>query len=136
MPRVVLLDRLEVMWSNTIRVRTLCILAFGYDPEAWGFDQKPFRTNERGSKSAPTLAHRSDFIIPLKEVHSETRARWTVCTVVVSNLACALAGPPAECMFKGGEIIAAELRDAAEACALAGLRRKPATLAATASSTS
>ena len=37
----VLTERLEVAWLNLIRVRRLCQLLCGYDPNIEGFDQKP-----------------------------------------------------------------------------------------------
>ena len=108
-PRKLLLSRLRTMWLNSIRVRTLCWLQHGYDPRASGFDQKPFHINESGSKEAKTLAHKNQREVALKELHTDTRARWTACTMVVSDPGEARAVPHLECLFKGGSTICRRL---------------------------
>ncbi len=112
-PRKTLLVRLRTMWCNSLRIRVLCWLAHGYDPRASGFDQKPFHINESGSKEAKTLSFKGQKEVALKELHGDTRARWTACTMVVSDPAQARAGPHLECLFKGGAGILATLEAAA-----------------------
>jgi len=90
-------------------------LHFGYDPDADGFDQKPFHLNEAGSKRRPTLAHRGDNTIPLKELHTETRERWTVNTLVSSRPFVAPAWPRLEVLFKGGDVILEQCQEAINA---------------------
>ena len=108
-PRKVLLSRLRCMWLNTIRVRALALLLLKYDLEADGFDQKPVHRNEAGSKLQPTLSIKGCPEIAIKELHSETRERFSVNTLVTSRRALALAGPPVEVLFKGGAGIEADL---------------------------
>ena len=48
-PRPVLAERLEIWWTNLLRVRQLILCEFGYDPEMQNFDQSPFHRNEAGS---------------------------------------------------------------------------------------
>ena len=48
-PRSVLADRLEIWWTNLLRIRQLILCEFGYDPEMQNFDQSPFHRNEAGS---------------------------------------------------------------------------------------
>ena len=123
-PRRVLLSRLRTMWSNVIRVRVLATLLLGYDLAADGFDQKPFHVNEAGSKQAPTLALRGAPEVALKELHNETRERWTVNTMVTSRQDYALAGPHCEVLFKGGPQIARKLAEgAAEIAEQLGMQR-------------
>ena len=109
------------MWTNAIRVRTLCLLHFGHDMDAVNVDQKPMHLNESGSKNSLTTALTGEKQIAIKEVTSETRARWTVNTVTVSNKHHAAAVPPVECLFKGGNEIAGKLERFLPSLALAGL---------------
>ena len=99
-PKAVLLERLKIFWSNVIRVRALCQLAHGIDPEMDGFDQTPYHKNEQGSQGAGTLAIRGAPIVPLLEGHAATRERWSANTMVTSSLERAQEIPPLECMFK------------------------------------
>ncbi|MCP4005688.1 MAG: hypothetical protein GY725_15975, partial [bacterium] len=96
-------QRLRIMWSNMIRVRTLCWLCFHYDPVVHGFDQKPLHFNEAGSQLRKTLAVQGSKEVPLKENTAATRKRWTANTVVTSDPAVAEHLPPVELMFKGGD---------------------------------
>ena len=51
--RHVLAERLEIFWMNLFRVRKLCLLCWGYDPEMQNFDQSPFHRNEGGRPLDP-----------------------------------------------------------------------------------
>ena len=51
--RHVLAERLEIFWINLFRVRKLCLLCWGYDPEMQNFDQSPFHRNEAGRPLDP-----------------------------------------------------------------------------------
>ena len=71
------------------------------------FDQTPYHMNEAGSKETGTLALRGQPVVVLQEGHAATRARWTVNTMCVSDIAetPAVAGagampPSLELMFK------------------------------------
>jgi len=110
--RAVLLERLEITWLNVIRLRRLCLLAHGYDPAMEGFDQKPMHFNESGSRSRQTLFWKGAGNVPLKEVVSQTRSRWTLNTHVTSDLGSYPELPPLEALFKGGPRVAS----LAEAC--------------------
>ena len=48
-PRRILAERLEIWWTNLLRIRHLILCEFGYDPEMQNFDQSPFHRNEAGS---------------------------------------------------------------------------------------
>ena len=48
-PRRILAERLEIWWTNLLRIRQLILCEFGYDPEMQNFDQSPFHRNEAGS---------------------------------------------------------------------------------------
>ena len=50
-PKRVMGERCQITWLNLARVRFLCILANGYDPELENFDQSPFHNNESGSQT-------------------------------------------------------------------------------------
>jgi hypothetical protein len=109
--RDVLLERLRICWLNVYRVRRFIQLVFKYDPAVWSFDQKPFHRNEAGSKLVPTLAWKGQPCVELRENHSQTRDRWSCCTMAVSDFR-AVAGaalPPMECVFKGGQGVRADL---------------------------
>ena len=110
-PRRVLLDRLCCMWSNVIRLRTLALVKLGYDLEGDNFDQKPFHLNEAGSKGAKTLSVKGEPIVAIKELVAQTRERWTANTWVTSRMTTALAGPPMEVLFKGGDRILQSLHE-------------------------
>ena len=96
LPRSVLLERLRIMWVNTIRLRTLALLLLGYDLDAHGWDQPPFHMSDSGSKHRKTSALRGAPAVALKELADQTRDRWTASTWTTSNPALALAGPPLE----------------------------------------
>ena len=93
------------MWLNVARVRQLCILCHGYDPQIDGFDQKPFHMNESGSQNRKSLQWRGVGEVPLKECASSTRARWTANTYVTSRPGSFAPFPPLEIMFKGGPVV-------------------------------
>ena len=99
-PRPVLQERLRVMWCNIIRVRRLAVLLLGYDPAVDNVDQSPFHMSEAGSKCAGSLCLRGCGVVPLNEIHSATRERWTVNTMVRSDFEAGNSLPPLEVMFK------------------------------------
>jgi hypothetical protein len=95
-PLHVLQERVECTWLNLIRVRRLCQLVFGYDPEIEGFDQKPMHFNESGSRMKKTLAWAGQSDVPLKECVAQTRERWTMNTHVRSRVRQVGEWPPLE----------------------------------------
>lgn len=99
-PRCVMQERLRTMWCNVIRVRRLAQHLLGYDPPVDNMDQSPFHMNEAGSQSCGTLSLRGCGVVPLNELHSATRSRWTANTLVRSDFAPEQAPPPLELMFK------------------------------------
>ena len=115
-PRKVLLVRLKILWLNLIRVRCLAMLSLGYDLEADNADQKPFHLNESGSKDLRTLEVKGARVVTLKEIHSETRARWTAQTFCTSSRRRAEATPFVEVLFKGGEGILRDSGDYVSQC--------------------
>ena len=110
--RRVLLERLQITWLNIFRVRKLCWLCFGYDPEIEGFDQKPMHFNESGSRMRHTLAWKGCLDVQLKECVSQTRERWTLNTHVLASPRADDEFPPLEALFKGGPRVAASARAA------------------------
>ena len=99
-PKHVMQERLRVLWCNIIRVRRLAILLLGYDLGIDNMDQSPFHMNEAGSKKVGSLCLRGCGVVPLTEVHSDTRERWTVNTMVRSDFEAGNSLPPLEVMFK------------------------------------
>ena len=71
-------DRLEIHWLNTARLRKLCILVFGYDPECENFDQTPYHENEVGAQNCVTLAAAGASEVPIAENPNVTHSRFTV----------------------------------------------------------
>ena len=67
--------------------------------------------NEAGSKDMRTLDFRGAKQVVLKEIHSQTRERWTACTTCTSDRAQAAEGPPVMCYFKGGDGILRSCED-------------------------
>ena len=67
------------------------------------FDQKPFHLCEAGSRAALTLDFKGAREISLKEIHSQTRARWTANTLCTSDKLRAAKGLHLEILFKGGD---------------------------------
>ena len=86
-PKAILQERLETTWLNIFRVRALAIETLGYDLDLWDFDQSPFYMNEAGSKQEGTLSIRGGGVVALREGHSATRERWTMQTLVQSEMA-------------------------------------------------
>ena len=112
-PKAVMAQRLEIGWLNVARVRALCLVLFGYDPEMENWDQSPFHHNESGSQNVTTLAVAGS-VVPLIEGHAATRERWTANLTTFSNKERLLAeGPPySEFMFKAsGERIELNMRE-------------------------
>ena len=95
-------ERCIITWLNVFRVRRLCELEHGYDPDLDGFDQKPFHFNESGSQMRKTLHWKGVPEVPLKECASAVRCRWTACTWTSSRIARFEEYPPLEALFKGG----------------------------------
>ena len=56
--------------------------------------------NEAGSQNCGTLSLRGCGVVPLNELHSATRTRWTANTLVRSDFVPEQAPPPLELMFK------------------------------------
>ena len=105
------LERCRITWLNIYRVRRLCELEFGYSPAMEGFDQKPFHFNESGSMQKKSLHWKGVPEVPLKEIASAVRARWTATTFTSSSLDRFEEQPPLEAMFKGGEVVQQRLDD-------------------------
>ena len=63
-------------------------------------DQSPFHMNEAGSKDCGILCLRGCGVVPLNELHSATRSRWTANTLVRSDFVLGQAPPLLELMFK------------------------------------
>ena len=105
------LERCRITWLNLYRVRRLCELAHGYDPELDGFDQKPFHFNESGSQMRKTLHWKGVPEVSLKECQSALRSRWTACTYTSSRLGKFDEYPPLEAVFKGGPVVQQRLDD-------------------------
>ena len=59
--------------------------------------------NEAGSKDMPTLDFKGARAVALKEVHAQTRERWTACTAVLSEASAPAESVPLLVLFKGGE---------------------------------
>ena len=105
-PKVVLAERLEFGWLNVFRVRAAILALKGYDPHVENWGQSPFHHNETGSNNQKTLAV-AGVEVPLVELHTATRMRWTAnLTTFSDHKRLAEHGPPyAERMFKAdGEI--------------------------------
>ena len=72
----------------------------GYDLAVDNVDQSPFHMNEAGSKKAGTLSIRGCGVVPLNEVHSATRERWSANTLVRSDFMPKDPMPFLEIMFR------------------------------------
>ena len=101
-PRLVLKQRMKIMWSNVLRLQTLIWLHFEHFADVDGFDQKPLHVHESGSKNLKSLEHTNERNVTVKEGHAATRSRYTVVTYVTSNEKRARALCPLELCFKGG----------------------------------
>ena len=73
MPRAILMQRLEIFWIVTAKLRTLVMLHFGYDPTFKNIDQSPSHQNEAGSQEWNTLTLSGQQTVPLIENHAATR---------------------------------------------------------------
>ena len=82
--KATLLERLKVMWSNTLKFRLLAKYSLGHDLIAWGVDQKPLHMNEGGSKQIRTLHFVGPGHVDLKENVVATRSRVSLMTMVRS----------------------------------------------------
>ena len=79
----------------------------GYDHHFENWDQSPFHHNETGSDNKPTLAV-AGVEVPLVEMHTATRMRWTANLTTFSDHARLTKDGPsyAEHMFQAdGEIV-------------------------------
>ena len=83
-PRAVLMQRLEIFWIVTAKLRTMVMVHFGYDPTFKNIDQSPFHQNEAGSQEWGTLALVGQHTVPLIENHAATRERWSLNTLTDS----------------------------------------------------
>ena len=101
-PQEVQYERLEIMWLNCAKIRKLCTLALGYDPEFENWDQSPFHDNEVGARQCKTLAIVGQNKVPVIESASATHSRWTLNVTTFSDKERIRAGelPYAECMYK------------------------------------
>ena len=108
-------ERCKIMFTNVIKVRALCVAAFGYDPIIEGFDQQPLHFNESGSKCRKTLAFRGQDQVAVEESVDASRARFTAMTFVSSDPHRFPNGLPLEICYKGGAVIRKEVVDAAAA---------------------
>ena len=109
--RPVCLERCRITWLNIIRIRILCILEHGYDPDIDAWDQKPFHFNESGSQMRKSLHWKGIPEVPLKECQAATRARWSATTYCSSNAQKHGEWPPLEALFKGGPLVEQRLDD-------------------------
>ena len=105
----VLCERQRITWSNVYRFRAAIRQIFGYEPEIWSFDQKPFHHDESGSKDQKTLDVVGAAEVPLRENHAETRKRWSATTFCVDRVERARKIPFGECLFSGGEKVSSDL---------------------------
>ena len=101
-PKWVVAERLRLWWTTLARLRLLCLLSFGYDPEMENFDQSPFHNNEVGAQNKPTLSVAGASEVPLVEGRHDILERWTGNFMTWSNPNRVLSeGPPyCELMFK------------------------------------
>ena len=106
----VLRERQRITWGNVYRFRAAIKTIFGYDPEIWSFDQKPFHHDESGSKDIKTLDVLGAVEVPLRENHAQTRKRWSATTFCLTNVERARQIPFGECLFEGGERVSAGLQ--------------------------
>ena len=106
----VLDERMTISWSNIIRVRTLIMEKFGYDPVIISFDQKPFHMDESGSKCRGTLAFKGQEDVSIAENCADSKTRWTGNTLVISDEVMARKIPFAQLMFNGGSGILKSLK--------------------------
>ena len=100
-PRSVQKQRVELHWTTLFRIRYLMVLALGYEPVIYNFDQSPYHHNEVGSQNKATLGIRGS-TVPVVEGNSDVRSRWTANLTTCSNFAAVAGGtmPWSECMFK------------------------------------
>ena len=109
----ILWERLEIYWLNLAKVRMLCILVFGYDPDMSNWDQTPYHENEVGAQAGKTLAIAGAVEVPVNEHPGVTHSRWTANLTTFSNKESLSETnlPWAELMFKyDGDIIRKRLQ--------------------------
>ena len=114
-PRSIVKERMEIVWVIIFRLRYFILLAFGYDPVLYNFDQSPYHHNESGSQDKATLAVKGS-LVPVVEGNSDCKSRWTANLTAQSKFPGYEQGdqlsrlprdqlsrfpyPSAECMFK------------------------------------
>ena len=81
----VLYERLEIDWLNDARIRKLCILEHGYDPDIENWDQSPYHDNEVGAQKLKTLAVSASPQVPVCENPNVTHSRWTANLTTLSE---------------------------------------------------
>ena len=75
-PKDVLMERLQIWWLNLFRLRYLCLLLLGYEPDMENWDQSPYHNNEVGSQGKAVLAIKGAKV-PIVEGNSDVKQRWT-----------------------------------------------------------
>lgn len=106
-PRQIVKERMEIVWVIIFRLRYFILLAFGYDPVLYNFDQSPYHHNETGSQDKCTLGIKGA-LVPVVEGNSDCKSRWTANLTAQSkfpgydpgNQLSRFPFPSAECMFK------------------------------------
>ena len=66
--------RMELFWISLHRVRKYILLAKGYDPVLWNFDQTPYYQNEVGAQNKATLAVQGA-LVPVHENKGKAHSR-------------------------------------------------------------
>ena len=112
--KALLSRRLEAFWITVFRIKALCMVIHGYDPDMENFDQTPYHANESGSQDARSLAVAGEKV-PLIKGHGATRVQWTANLTTFSDAERIERGerPYCEFMFKQhikGEVSTLELR--------------------------
>jgi hypothetical protein len=96
--------RLRASWVNCFKIRRLVELTLGHDlaDAIFGFDEKPMRFNESGSKGCRTLELAGAPAVKLQENRAATRERVLVMTRVSSSAVARgqALGLPIEVLFK------------------------------------
>ena len=92
--------RQVLFWISMFRVRKYILLAQGYEPVLWNFDETPYYQNAAGAHDKPTLTVQGA-CVSIVENMDKTHSRWT------ANLSCCSSPerimqrrPWAEAMFK------------------------------------
>ena len=102
-PKAVLAGRLEIGWLNVFRVKAALLALKGYDPHVENWDQSPFHHNETGSNNTKTLAV-AGVEVPLVELHTATRMRWTANLTTFSDHARLKEHAPLPLLLRGTHV--------------------------------